>query len=636
MPTPRSQARVRRGPLSSRRSLPLAVPSRQVTALVDSVRDYAIFMLAPDGIVLTWNAGAEAIKGYAADEIIGQHFSRFYTPEDRAAGRPEDLLREALAEGRVEDEGWRVRKDGTRFWAVVVITPIRDSAGRLEGFVKVTRDLTARRDAEERVRRGEQRIRLLIESIRDYAVFMMDPEGRIETWNRGAEQIKGYRADEVIGQPISIFYTPEDRAAGRARALLATAAAERVAEDEGWRVRKDGTRFWADAVISRIDDDDGRLLGFVKVTRDLTERRRAEQELAARAAQQAAIAELGVLALRIHDVDAVIARAIETIRELLAIHDVTVATTAPAVAGVIAIPLGGDGDDARVLVVGSEPDRELTATDISFLQAVGNVVATALDRRRSDEQVRATEAHIVEERARVRDAERAVRERDDFISIAAHELRTPLAALRLKLDGIELLVRREPPPPLTAIDDRVAGAIRHADRMSALIDRLLDVSRIVAGRLELERTDVDLGRMVAELADGFREQALDSGCELHLDVTGDAVGVWDHARIEQVVINLLSNALKYGAGRPIELEVRGAGDRVRLTVCDHGIGIGPKDVERIFGRFERAVPVTHYAGLGLGLYVSRYIVEAHGGTIAVASKTGQGACFAVDLPRRGG
>ena len=245
--------------------------------LVSSVRDYAIFALDATGHIMTWNEGAQRIKGYAPGEIIGKHFSVFYPPERLAEGFPDYELRAAAAAGRFEDEGWRLRKDGSRFWASVIITALRDDDGKLIGFAKVTRDLTERRAAEEAMRLSEERFRLIVQTVRDYAIFMLDPNGLIATWNAGAERIKGYQAGEIIGKHFSVFYPPEDRAWDKPAWELREATREGRFEDEGWRVRKDGSRFWANVVITALRDGDGRLIGFAKVTRDLTERRAAEQ-----------------------------------------------------------------------------------------------------------------------------------------------------------------------------------------------------------------------------------------------------------------------------------------------------------------------------------------------------------------------
>ncbi|MEV4151151.1 PAS domain S-box protein [Amycolatopsis sp. NPDC049691] len=247
--------------------------------LVRSVQDYAIFLLDPEGRIASWNLGAERIKGWTAEEIIGRHFSVFYPPEEVAAGKPAWELEVATAEGRLEDEGWRVRKDGTRFWANVVITALFDEHHRLEGFGKVTRDMTERRTAEEALRESEERFRLLVQNVQDYGIFMLDPGGHISSWNAGAERIKGWTAEEVIGRHFSVFYPPEEVAAGKPARELEVAARDGRLEDEGWRVRKDGTRFWANVVITALFDEHRRLQGFGKVTRDMTERRNAEQAL---------------------------------------------------------------------------------------------------------------------------------------------------------------------------------------------------------------------------------------------------------------------------------------------------------------------------------------------------------------------
>jgi PAS domain S-box-containing protein len=231
---------------------------------------------------MSWNAGAERIKGYRENEILGKHFSVFYPPEDIAADKPGRELTQAIAEGRLEDEGWRIRKDGTRFWANVVITALYDDNGELRGFGKVTRDMTERRADQEELQRSEERFRLLVLNVVDYGIFMLDPTGHIASWNAGAERIKGYRENEILGKHFSVFYPPEDIAADKPGRELTQAIAEGRIEDEGWRIRKDGTRFWANVVITALYDDNGELRGFGKVTRDMTERRAAAAALAER------------------------------------------------------------------------------------------------------------------------------------------------------------------------------------------------------------------------------------------------------------------------------------------------------------------------------------------------------------------
>jgi len=356
----------------------------------------------------------------------------------------------------------------------------------------------------------EERFRALVSSVKDYAIFMLDPSGKIETWNAGAERTKGYLAEEIIGQHMSRFYTPEDLARGLPAKLLAQAIRDGRVESEGWRVRKDGTRFWADVVITALVDDAGRLIGFAKVTRDLTER-----------------------------------------------------------------------------------------------------------------------LHAQEEQLRLAHAEEAVRLRDEFLSIAAHELRTPLSALQLQLQG--LLERPE------GIDSRIRAklerACRSGDRMVTLVDALLDVSRITTGSFNLNPSRFDLAVAVKDVVERFREHAVRAGSTVTVRAERGLEGRWDRLRIEQVVTNLLTNALKYAAGTPVEIDLSGTEQDVIISVADEGPGIPESEKERIFLRFERAAPMRNFGGLGLGLYVARQITEAHGGEISLASDRPRGAQFLIRLPR---
>ena len=474
--------------------------------LVDHIEDYAIFMLDADGVIRTWNAGAERLAQFRPDEAIGRHLSILQPAEDQAAGKPARLLAAAAQHGRVEDEGWRRRKDGSRFWANVILSAIRDPGGGLIGFAAVTRDLSERRSAEENLRRSEDRFRLLVESVKDYAIFMLDPDGFIQTWNDGARRIKRYEAVEAIGKHMSMFYPPEDAAAGKPQRLLARAAEEGRVEDEGIRVRKDGSRFWADVSITALRDPHGKLLGFAKLTRDLTERKRAE-----------------------------------------------------------------------------------------------------------------------EERLRLAQAEEALRLRDEFLGIASHELKTPLTAMQLQMEAARRGLEGKS-------GHRLERALRSGMRLAELIETLLDVSRIVSGRLSLAPEPADLRDLAQEVVERMTPAAAHAGVPLSLDLDGPVPGRWDPLRMSQVITNLLSNAIKYGQGSPVSVALRRRAERAALEVSDGGPGIPPQDLERIFGRFERAASARNYGGLGLGLYVSRQIVEAHGGRIHAENRPEGGALFIVDLP----
>jgi PAS domain S-box-containing protein len=508
---------------------PAAAPeSERVGLLVDSIHDYAIFSLDSGGGVTSWNLGAEVVFGFRADEALGLPFTHLHEATDVESGQPKIALDVALRDGRYVGEGWRVRKGGERFWAHETITLLRSGSGQRCGFAAVVRDDTAFRNSVEVLRQSEERWRLMVQGIRDYAIFMLDPDGRIRSWNAGAERLKGYKAEEIIGRHFEVFYTDDARGIGHPMDELRRALAEGQHEEEGWRVRKGGTRFWASVLITSIHDRHGRHVGFAKVTRDLTERRRMEA------------------------------------------------------------------------------------------------------------QAREAEAEAVRERIRTVEAQTAVKIRDEFISVAAHELRTPLTALLLKLQGALLGFDSMIAPTANQTDklvDRVRGAVKQVDRLGELVERLLDVSRVMGHKLVLNLEPTDLVALVRQAADDLHDAAAQAGSSLRLDVPDSYVGTWDKSRIEQVILNLLSNAIKYGRGKPIELSIQPFTDYVRLVVVDHGIGIAREDVERIFARFERAVSIRHYGGLGLGLYVTRNIVAAHGGSIDVVSTPNEGSAFTVDLPK---
>ncbi|WP_213302228.1 PAS domain S-box protein [Paraburkholderia sacchari] len=247
--------------------------------LVSRVSEYAIFRLTETGEIANWNAGAARIKGYGASEIIGQHFSVFYPRQDREAGLPAAALQKARDEGQFATEAWRIRKNGERFWASILITPLHARDGTLTGFVKIVRDETAKRLAYDALHENERKFRLLVQGVTDYSIFMLSPEGEVTNWNLGAARIKGYEASEVIGTHFRRFYTPEDIERGLPERGLRIAAQEGRFETEGWRVRKDGSRFWANVVIDAIRDEHGRLVGYAKITRDISERKAAQEQL---------------------------------------------------------------------------------------------------------------------------------------------------------------------------------------------------------------------------------------------------------------------------------------------------------------------------------------------------------------------
>jgi PAS domain S-box-containing protein len=483
--------------------------------LVETVRDYAIFALDPTGHVLTWNPGAERFKGYQAHEIIGKHFSVFYTQQDRDRHWPEAELEMAKRDGRFEDEGWRVRKDGTRFWANVVITALRDQTGRLVGFAKVTRDLTERRMAEEELRISEERFRLLVENVRDYGLFNLDTEGNVTSWNAGGERITGYTAEEIIGRNFSVFYLPEDVSAGKPQHELEIVRRDGRYEEEGWRIRKNGQRYWSSVVITAIYSNDGQLVGFGKVTRDLTERREAADRALA---------------------------------------------------------------DAR----------------------------------------------------RVAAAESANRTKSEFLTAMSHELRTPLNAIGGYAELLSMGLGGPVSPDQQEYLDRIRRSQQH---LLGIINDILNFSRIEAGQVVYEIKPVSVAEVSAAVVPMIVPQAEGKGLKVLQTTNPETCVLADRGKLEQVLLNLLSNAAKFTSEGVIEISSFEEDDRAGISVRDTGIGI---PIDKLKSVFEPFVQVgrsltTPHEGTGLGLAISRDLTRAMGGELSVTSELGQGTTFSISL-----
>lgn len=495
------------------------LPGNLHRQLVDSVQDYAIFALDAGGHIISWNEGAERLKGYKPEEVIGRHFSIFYPPADIAAGKPEAELRETAERGRVEDEGWRLRKDGSRFWANVVITALRDSEHRLIGFAKVTRDLSERRRAEESLRASEERFRLLVEGVKDYAIFMLDPQGRIVSWNRGAEAITGYKTQEILGCHFSIFYPMADVNSGKPPWELEVAMREGKYEEEGWRVRKDGSCFWSSVLITAIRASDGRLVGFGKVTRDLTERRAAQERMLA---------------------------------------------------------------DAR----------------------------------------------------RIAQIEAANRTKTEFLTAMSHELRTPINATLGYADLLDLEVSGDLSDQQRTYVERIRSSQEHLLR---IITDLLNYSRIESGRVEFDFGPVTMDSVVERVLPMVEPQASAKGVSLDFAPLPSAPPARaDRARTEQIILNLLGNAVKFTpAGGQIRVSSRyDDNGRVGVSVADTGPGVPQEQQNAIFEPFVqigRSLTSGH-EGTGLGLAISRDLARGMHGDVTVMSGPESGATFTLFLP----
>jgi len=634
----------------------------ELSTLVDAIEDYAIFLLSPEGIIRSWNSGAARIMGYTAGEIIGTNFSRFYGPADLDAQKPQNELAIAGREGRIEDEGWRVRKDGTRFWANTIITAIHDERGRITGFAKVTRDLTVRREAEQRLRESEEIFRLLVDSVQEYSIFMLDPQGRIATWNAGAQRIKGYKPAEIIGRHFSVFYPESDVQNGKPERELEIARRTGSVEDEGWRIRKDGTRFWANVVITAVYDERGVLRGYAKVTRDLTNRRDAEERLRhSEELFRLLVGSVKDYAIFMLDPEGRVltwnagAQRIKgyTAGEIVGRHFSTfygpedLESKKPERELEIARRTGSVEDEGwRLRKDGTRFWANVVITAVhdarGELRGFTKVTRDMSDRKVSEEmrqalyEQREARFHAEEERRRAetsyRAAQEANRAKDEFLMTLSHELRTPLTSI---LGWSRLLTTM--PPHDESFREAAAAIARSAQLQARLIDDVLDVSRIVAGKLRLNVEDVDLVRLLTTAIDGVRPSAQAKNITIAAALSPDIGSIAaDATRIQQIVWNLLTNAVKFTPkNREIHMHARRTSSHVEISVTDTGEGIEPGFLPHVFEPFRQAEnPSTRvHGGLGLGLSIVRYLAEAHGGTVAAESEgRGKGATFTVTLP----
>jgi PAS domain S-box-containing protein len=612
----------------------VAPGEEQFRIFVESVRDYAMLILDTKGRVATWNRGAEAIKGWTAGEIIGEHFSRFYPAESIAAGLPERELTGAALDGRFEDEGWRIRKDGSRFWANVIITALRDADSKLIGFAKVTRDLTERRRHEESLRHNEARFRSLVESVRDYAIFMLDTGGRVTTWNAGAQHIMGYDTVEAIGEHLSTFYPQDGRQRELAELELSTAMIEGRFEDEGWRVRKDGSRFWASVILTAVRNPSGVLVGFSKITRDLTERRKHERTL--RESEE----RIRLL------VESVIDYSIITVDEHGYVNSWNLGAeritgfSGPEIIGRHFSHLYPPEDISankpwQQLVRANEGDRvneEGWRVRKDGSQFWANSVIGKLP---SGEGPSVNFYIVTQDLTQRRHAESladTAQKMHEFIAMLAHELRNPLAPIR---NAVALMQRRNIQDPI--VESMRQTIERQSSQLARIIDELLDVNRVARGQFTIEKETLDLREVLHRAIETSRP--LIEARQHKLEVTIGAVPIPVHAdplRLQQVVVNLLNNAAKYTPSQgTVTLEASTVDGHAEIRVRDTGKGIPRDALDRVFDLFIQLEPNSGSAlgGLGVGLALVRRIVELHGGRVQARSEgLGRGAEFNVRLP----
>lgn len=664
----------------------LSLDEEQYGRIMAEVEDYAINLLNPEGVVLRWNERAERIKGYQESEIIGKNYRIFFTKEDRDADLPARLLAEAIHAGKAYTEGWCVRRDGSRFWATTTIIALRNDVHEISGFVKVTRDLTEKRMAEdvvgnymeelrqknEELKKSEARQYRMIDEIQDYAIILMDPEGNIENWNRGGERIKGYKAEEIIGKNFRLFYTKEDKASGLPEKLLHQAEKEGRVNHEGWRIRKDGRRFWASVTITALHNEENAIIGYSKITRDLTARKTAEdlnnnygEELrkkneALRRSEERyhrMVQEVQDYAILSLSKDGIIEnwnKGAENIKgyraeEVIGKSFKIFYTYADQRDGLPERLLRQALEQGKVAYEGWRVRKDgssfwgsvvITALHDDDGHVIGFTKVTRdLTEKKTNEDALMNASAVLT--AKNLELERMNQELSSFAYISSHDLQEPLRKIQMFSDR---LVQFES-DNLSEKGKEYLGRMRKgASRMQKLIQDLLAYSRTSTEERHFEYVDFMevIKQAEADLEDGISQK--------------NAVVQYGHLpklfvipfQFHQLIVNLLSNALKFSRegiqpvitikadiveGSHLQLPLREQKMRYHhIRILDNGIGFDPKYTGKIFEVFQRLHGRSEYSGTGIGLAICKRIVENHGGAITAESELGKGSTFHVYLP----
>jgi PAS domain S-box-containing protein len=654
----------------------------QFLKMISEIEDYAILLLDVNGYIVTWNLGAEKIKGYTREEIIGKHYRIFYPHEDKEAKLPERLLEQAARERKAVYEGWRIKKDGTRFWGSIVVTAVHDDLGNITGFLKVTRDLTDKkiledsysnhleelRQKNEEIRKKEERYHRMIQEVKDYAIILLDRQGTILDWNQGAEKLQGYTPAEILGKSFRLFYTKEDKEAKLPELLLKEATDNGSVSHEGWRIKKDGTRFWGSVSITALHDDSGNIFGYSKVTRDLTSRKIAEDKLSN-------------FTEELKDRNEHLRQSEERYHKMISeVQDYAIILLSKE--GIIqnwnegaSYIKGYSADEIvgksfKVFYPREDAEKglpeELLSTAAMYGKVVhegwrvkkdgtkfwGSVVISALhddanniigfskvtrdltERKKAEESLKASAEELERKN---RELERANEELSSFAFIASHDLKEPLRKVRTFASRLtDENLSKQGQDYMTRIQDG-------ARRMQVLIDDLLSFSQISNGMAEAKAVNLnDVVRSVKEDLEVTigEKNALISSAELPT-----IKGLY--FQFHQMFLNLLSNSLKFSKvdGQPVitidykisqkedlPIQLDHKKSYHHITVTDNGIGFAQENATKIFNAFQRLHTRADYSGSGLGLSIVKKVVENLKGLALAEGQQGIGAAFHIYIP----
>tara|TARA_Y100000782_G_C10167780_1_gene258395 strand:+ start:76 stop:1908 length:1833 start_codon:yes stop_codon:yes gene_type:complete len=597
---------------------------------IEEIEEYAIILLDKDGFIINWNKGAEKIKGYSKEEIIGKNFRQFYPLSDREIGKPELLIKRAIEEGKAQDEGWRVKKDGSTFWANVTITASHDDDGNITGFSKVTRDLSEKKYNQERI----SRLNKAINEIEDYAIILLDRDGTIQHWNKGAQNIKGYTSDEIIGENFKQFYPPADQLAGKPEKLIYKALKEGRAQDEGLRVKKNGDLFWANVVITAVHDDNGNVDGFIKITRDLSEKRKAEERMVE---LNQAISEIEDCAIILLGRDGTVLnwnKGAENIKGYL--HNEIIGKNfkqfythedirnhKPDSLLTTAIAKGIAHDEGwRVRKDGSTFWANVTITAVH--DSNGNITGFSKITRDLTERKKAEEQRL----NHLKEIEAKNKELEQFSYLTSHDLQEPLRTVSTFVDLFQQKYKDH-------FDEMGIQSLEYiseaTQRMQDLILGLMKYNQIGDSR---ELSSIDCNQLVKDVISDLNS----SITEYEASIQIADLPTLEAYQLEMRLLfqNLLSNALKFHKPNTnVTIKIFHKENDVDhiFAIKDNGIGIDNRHEQRIFSIFQRLNERSSYSGTGIGLAHCKKIVDLHDGKIWVESELNEGSTFYFSIPK---